>query len=184
MHVRLTLWAFSSLTELGNTYKRSEWINDKSWHADQIPEQTNCNQKHFISNRGGAVRCGLERRIKRHPLPNNLQHSAAVPQQERAPLPSQPVLEIGSLFPSLRQVMDHAAGDVAEAVQPSVLSKAAAVLATTSQQRRNIDNNLALLERPDRESSIFDLLTSMDKDKWVLFLVINSNDFRYRFQWM
>ncbi|CAL8097513.1 unnamed protein product [Calicophoron daubneyi] len=94
-----------------------------------------------------------------------------------APPPSEPPLEIGSLLPSLRQVMDHAGKEFALTTEslelpadPSktsskILPQAASVLAAAHQRRKNLENNFALLEQNQGEQSIFNLLELMNQGR-------------------
>ncbi|KAF5397315.1 hypothetical protein PHET_09740 [Paragonimus heterotremus] len=93
------------------------------------------------------------------------------------PQPSQPVLSVGTLLPSLRQVMDHA---LEKFVSPkvtldlnkdkekvddgsSVLPRAASTLAAANRRRANLEDNFVALERSQQDKSIFNLFEVMNR---------------------
>ncbi|KAF7261540.1 hypothetical protein EG68_00796, partial [Paragonimus skrjabini miyazakii] len=94
------------------------------------------------------------------------------------PQPSQPVLSVGTLLPSLRQVMDHA---LEKFVLPkttldpntdkekvddgsSVLPRAVSTLAAANRRRANLEDNFVALERSQQDKSIFNLFEVMNRD--------------------
>ncbi|TGZ69501.1 hypothetical protein CRM22_003707 [Opisthorchis felineus] len=117
---------------------------------------------------------------KKHPTKESDTGVAKPPEQSHpsVPLPSQPALGLGSLLPSLRQVMQHASEtyttpdsktlferDEHHAPESSsVIAKAAAVLAVANQRRKNLENNMAALERAQQDRSMFNVLEQISKD--------------------
>ncbi|GAA48470.1 hypothetical protein CLF_101650 [Clonorchis sinensis] len=83
-----------------------------------------------------------------------------------------------NLMPGLRQVMQHASEtytapdsktlferDEQHATESSsVIAKAAAVLAVANQRRKNLESNMAALERAQQDRSMFNVLEQISKD--------------------